>query len=142
MSVRMNGFPVHIQSMLLATDLIGLDILLEKGLLRCYTDMGAAINAETHLSPTFEEAGYSLYVMMTAWHGDPVYKSENYEECTYQDPIHHTGSYYDHNIHPYEVIFAKANRDQSTVLDYLTDWHDGMEYSSYEKCRPKLHLTI
>lgn len=45
------------------------------------------------------------------------------------------GRYFGFNLHPYETIFAKANRDLNPVmLGKLTEWHLGMNYSSYDYC--------
>lgn len=46
------------------------------------------------------------------------------------------GGYFGSNIHPYEVVFAKANRNiDDNLLGHLTNWHNSMNESSWDKCR-------
>lgn len=43
--------------------------------------------------------------------------------------------YFGFNMHPYETLFVKANRDVDIkMVSKLTEWHDRMKYSSYDKC--------
>lgn len=45
------------------------------------------------------------------------------------------GSYFGTFVHPYENLFMKSHRHiEDTVLDRLTEWHDGWGYSSYDVC--------
>lgn len=45
------------------------------------------------------------------------------------------GSYYGTFVHPYENLFMKSHRHiEDTVLDRLTEWHDGSGVNSWEVC--------
>lgn len=68
---------------------------------------------------------------MTAFH-----MSEHYqEECReYKDALYEN-SYFGTNLHPYDTVFAKANRGTNAlVLERLTEWMGGRKYSSYDYC--------
>lgn len=55
------GLPPHIQSMLLAIDRTGIDILLEKARFgECFNDWDEARMAETRLTHAILEAGYKV----------------------------------------------------------------------------------
>jgi len=54
--------------------------------------------------------------------------------CTDEDWLG-PGAYFGTFVHPYENLFMKSHRHiEDTVLDRLTEWHDGWGYSSYDVC--------
>lgn len=64
--------------------------------------------------------------------------SKHYAETCSEPDFQWNNKYYGTNIHPYESIFQKANRDIDPIqLSRLTEWHDGMEYSSQPYCGRK-----
>jgi len=57
-----------------------------------------------------------------------------WKSCTDEDWLG-PGSYFGTFVHPYENLFMKSHRHiEDTVLDRLTEWHDGWGYSSYDVC--------
>ncbi|CAD6440023.1 16725300-4642-46ba-b890-d2acf0ccf584 [Sclerotinia trifoliorum] len=46
------------------------------------------------------------------------------------------GGYFGINVHPFETIFMKTNRNIGPVaLEKLTDWMEGSRFSSYDYCK-------
>lgn len=130
----------HVQSMLLATDNIGINILLgkyatsnetyAKGISTCFENKIDAIWTEIRLSELFEKATYKFEVMMIAAHSFPDY----YHNCSHED-VNWKDQYYGFDIHPYETIFIKANRNINIpYLSKLTEWHNSWGYSSWKTC--------
>lgn len=130
----------HVQSMLLATDRTGLFILLapaSETLTTCPTEMQDAIDTEVRITEKIEAAGYKVDAMMQEFQAEDDFA----ETCT-GDDRNYEGAY-DHgikeggmNLHPYEMLFFKANRHISEKLvDSLTTWTDQAGYSSYDVCR-------
>jgi len=73
--------------------------------------------------------------MMTAYHA-----AENYEDIC--DKRRETadvlweGEYFGINVHPFETVFIKSNRDVDPVTtDRLTEWTEKRKYSSYDFCK-------
>ncbi|KAF6839779.1 hypothetical protein CPLU01_01651 [Colletotrichum plurivorum] len=140
----------HVQSMIWATDAVGIDMLLNPppgssevdqfggeedlvGLAGCYDGWNPAVHAEIGATGIFLKQGYKVDLMMSAFH-----KSENYiEEC---DPSQNgdvlwNGKYFGTNVHPFETLFIKANRDiDPTLIGHLTTWQLASGYSSYKAC--------
>lgn len=59
---------------------------------------------------------------------------EFWKSCTEEDWLG-PGSYFGTFVHPYENLFMKSHRHiEDTVLDRLTEWHNGWGYSSYDVC--------
>jgi len=57
-----------------------------------------------------------------------------WKSCTDEDWLG-PGSYFGTFVHPYENLFMKSHRHiEDTVLDKLTEWHNGWGYSSYDVC--------
>ncbi|KAI8280422.1 hypothetical protein K4K56_012236 [Colletotrichum sp. SAR 10_98] len=141
----------HVQSMIWATDSIGIDLLLnpppsshasdqfgnEKdpvGLAGCYNDWNHAVHAEVGATSIFLNNGYKVDLMMTAFH-----KSENYiDECdsSQNGDVLWNGKYFGTNVHPFETIFIKANRDiDPTLIKSLTEWQQASGWNSYSACK-------
>lgn len=137
----------HVQSMIWATDRVGLELLLhpppdpnlpadakqEVGINSCFHTWESAVHAEIHATRIILDAGYEATVMMTAYHAKKTF----IEDCL-KDGNSDTlwnGKYYGTNVHPYETVFMKSNRDIDPVLmSRLTEWTDGIGYSSYDHC--------
>lgn len=136
----------HVQSMIWATDSTGIDLLLNPppdpskpkdkqpvGIHGCFDGWGEAVQAEVGASSVITRAGYKLDVMMTAFHG--------YDYLGKCDPSHNGDVLWDKkyegfNIHPYETIFIKTNRNIDPVMiEKMTQWVGGRNYSSWDVCQ-------
>lgn len=147
----------HIQSMIWATDSIGMELLLYPrqrpdssasevnpvALQGCYNERNVAINAEVQSAAMIREAGYEVDAMMAAYHknsssSSSPSSSEGEGRSDYaascgvpeaaggaaEGDVLFGNTYFGSNVHPYETIFIKANRNiDPLVLDLLTDWH-------------------
>ncbi|KAI1342426.1 hypothetical protein F5Y15DRAFT_412935 [Xylariaceae sp. FL0016] len=128
----------HVQSMLWATDHIGMDILLnppsnttmEDGwgaandpvaFAGCYTEMIKAVHAEIGATGAIRGSGYQVSAMMSAFDRDQEY----FDHCDeHPNDMLYTGMYFGASIHPYETIFLKANRGiEPATMDLLTKLH-------------------
>jgi hypothetical protein len=148
----------HIQSMIWATDELGMKALLHPpvgssvmdkygtpadavGLAGCYADMKKAVHGEIGATRAVRRAGYHVDALMTAFHGfDYAGEAYDYEaECAVHpvEDVLWDRQYYGANVHPYESIFAKANRDIDPVLiQQLTAWHlQGSMPKAMDLCR-------
>ncbi|EPS39516.1 hypothetical protein H072_6671 [Dactylellina haptotyla CBS 200.50] len=121
--------PHHIQSMIFATDRIGVRILLPL-ISRCFTDILDAVSVEKEATNAIINAGYNATAMMSAFAG-----SKNFIETCDNNDLLFDGAYFGTNIHPYEMIFQKANRNIAPKqLELLTEWHENSGYSSWDVC--------
>ena len=155
-----NCWGQHIQSMVLATDLTGVKILLKGnetdtsaetdplykdwwgnpnslvGLTGCYDNKFKAVSAEMSVTHLIKKAGYNVTVLMAAFRSDPDYE----EHC--KDNFEAQNKYNLANVAPYEIVFIKARpgweglMDQDH-LDKMTEWHDAYPITSWEACRAK-----
>ncbi|TDZ39154.1 hypothetical protein CTRI78_v010673 [Colletotrichum trifolii] len=145
---------LHVQSMIFATDDVGIGILLDPtiatsaseddrfgskddpvGLSGCYSDWNAAVHAEVGTTGLIMKAGYEVDVMMTALR--PEGGAEEYCRANPESgDMLWDKKYFGSNIHPYETIFIKANRDvDPELMSSMTQWHLRMETSSFDVCR-------
>lgn len=145
----------HVQSMLWATDSVGMGILLDPtlahsvpqedhwgklddpvGLSFCHETMDAAVHAEIGSTRLITSQGYKVDALMTAYElaaGSDVVK---YCEIGQFEDILYDKKYYGSNIHPYETIFFKSNRDIDPILlGKLTDWHLKNGVKSWDTCK-------
>ncbi|KAK1980874.1 hypothetical protein LZ30DRAFT_782457 [Colletotrichum cereale] len=141
----------HVQSMIWATDEVGIELLLNPppgssfkddfgtendavGLGGCYEGWSQAVHAEVGATITFLKQGYKVDLMMAAFQ-----KSKNYiEECdtSQNGDVLWNGRYFGSNVHPYETIFIKANRDvDPTLIENLTAWQQASGFNSYSVCK-------
>ncbi|KAF3932568.1 hypothetical protein ABW20_dc0105442 [Dactylellina cionopaga] len=120
------------QSMIFGTDRIGLKLLLPV-INQCFPDFWKAVDAEEHAAQAILDAGYNVTALMTAFSSAPDYATS----CTSGDVLGND-LYFGTNLHPYEMMFQKANRDIfPRQLELLTKWHDQAGYSSWDTCWQK-----
>lgn len=159
----------HLQSMIWATDAVGIDQLLKPDAIgTCPPTMDQAQESEIRTTTVMRNAGYEVDAFLSVYHSrDKAAKSNKlktlsesagtsaadldttagitldepgdfWKGCIHQDflqPNKVNHGYYGTFVHPYENFFMKSNRHiEDTVLDLLTDWHDGMGYESYDFC--------
>ena len=146
----------HIQSMVLATDIVGLQIILAGnatdttsetdpqwkeqwgnpnslvGLTGCYNTKYKAVSAEMSVTHLIKRAGYNISVLMTSVTSDP-----SYDETCDDDNKYNLAS-----VSPYELIFIKARKGwenlmDEQLLDKMTEWHNTWNYNSWERCKMK-----
>lgn len=147
--------------MLWATDAVGMSILLDPrlarsvghkdgfgskkdpvGLTPCYSDWKQAVHAEVGTTELIRSQGYDVDVLMTAYRGfhGSHEKSGIVAYCSKEEGAkdHFTvNGYFGSNIHPYETVFVKANRDiDLTQLDHMTTWHMNMDHTAWNMCGP------
>lgn len=140
----------HVQSMIWATDSTGLELLLyppqpdeipeglpedwkEVGINGCFHTWNEAVHAEVFSTQIIRNAGHKIAVMMSAFYSDEDY----IDHCDSggNGDVLWNGRYFGTNVHPYETIFMKTNRDIDPVLiNKLTSWKNGEGYSSYDHC--------
>ncbi|EWC47438.1 hypothetical protein DRE_00406 [Drechslerella stenobrocha 248] len=120
----------HLQSMLYATDRVGLRAIMPV-LRNCPDGWLNAVKMESNVTQTLHAAGYEVGATMTSFASTPDYPTT----CTHGDVLINKG-YYGNDIHPYEMVFQKANRKKfgQGVLETLTNWTDAAGYSSWEVC--------
>ena len=146
----------HIQSMVFATDSIGMEIMLNTSsphdgsgaddangnkndpvaFRACYETMGQAVHAEVGTARLIRHAGYEVDGLMAAIsnHANPDDYCED-EDARNMLDVQWNGKYYGFNVHPYELVFIKANRDIDTaMIDRLTDWHRRDGRNSWQAC--------
>ncbi|KAK3935501.1 hypothetical protein QBC46DRAFT_397422 [Diplogelasinospora grovesii] len=144
----------HVQSMLFATDDVGMSILLDPALATSVhsEDFGGGVNDPVGFTPCFEtllkavhseigitqlirSQGYEVDVLLTAFHAAKT-PASYCEENGNPDDILYDGQYFGTTVHPYETVFIKANRDIGpATLSAMTRWHLAREMSSWDTCR-------
>ncbi|KAK7908290.1 hypothetical protein PG985_015593 [Apiospora marii] len=146
------GPQYHIQSMIFATDRVGMELMLYPppgssrpdnygdehdlvALQGCYSEMSKAIHGEVGTTGVIRGAGYEVEALMSAF----TKSRRNYADECAEHPVAdvlYDHQYYGSNVHPYETIFMKANRDIDPVLIYdLSDWHvNGAFPNSWDMC--------
>lgn len=156
MGTTLNCHPrIHVQSMLLATDDVGMGILLDEdialsasvddfygtaadpvGLTPCFGSLHKAVHAEIGITTLVQSQGYEVDVLMTAPHTGAGGSFEKFcADAGAPDDFLYRGAYLGTNVHPYETVFMKANRDIDPVLlERLTEWHLQANMTSSEAC--------
>lgn len=151
----MNCYPrPHVQSMLFATDDIGMSILLDPnlattvrnadpwgmeddlvGLTACFETLRKAVHSEIGITELIRSQGYEVDVMLTSFQA--AYDTSMYcEENNNPDDVLYDGHYFGTSVHPYETVFLKANRGISDVtMVMLTGWHLKRPVNSWNFCR-------
>ncbi|KAI1386704.1 uncharacterized protein F4822DRAFT_324685 [Hypoxylon trugodes] len=140
----------HVQSMIWATDNIGMEFLLYPpsnsseldpygtandtvAFGGCYEEFHQAIHAEVGATSVIRNAGYQISAMMSAFQGE-----QYLDKCDeHPKDLLYDGKYFGTNLHPYDTIFFKANRGiDPTTLDLLSRLHlSGYPGRSWELCR-------
>ncbi|KAG9521454.1 hypothetical protein KCU93_g7385, partial [Aureobasidium melanogenum] len=135
---RGEGYLPHLQSMIMATDKLGMAAILPN--LKCFENMGSAVaDGETQISRWIQEAGYGIYAMMSSFKAYGGEESEKVylEACSGSDALY-SGNHNGTSLHPYDTIFSKTNRPWNEydrkVIDQLTEYAHLSGYSSYDKC--------
>ena len=142
----------HVQSMIFGTDKEGLESMVNDGTFDCAdTLFPGAVAQEVDMASKIMSHGWEVNAWMvsrpftptrvgadlgkTALHGDPSYdERQRCGEYGNDDPTFNNW-YFGFNLHPYETIFHKANRDANPrMLEKFTEWHSRMNYSSYDRC--------
>ena len=152
--MTLNCLPrLHIQSMIFATDDVGMALLLDPalamsasvddrfgkhgdpvGLTGCYKDWNAAVHAEVGTTALITGAGYRVDAMMTALHSEDGAEAYCRIHPDSGDLLWN-GRYFGSNIHPYETMFIKANRDiDKPLLESLTKWHLSQKTTGFDEC--------
>ncbi|RVD80439.1 uncharacterized protein DFL_008336 [Arthrobotrys flagrans] len=125
----------HPQSMIFATDRIGINTLLPVKS-TCFLNWLSAVYGESNSTRAIINAGYTVSTMMASFASQEEYA----EKCKHGD-ILLDSAYFGDTLHPYETIFQKANRDfWRDVLKKLTEWTDLAGHSSWEVCGKKEEL--
>ena len=102
----------------------------------CYETMGQAIHAEVGTARLIRHAGYEVDGLMAAIssYANPEAYCEDEDARGLLD-VQWNGKYYGFNVHPYEIVFIKANRDiDGAMMDRLTDWHRRDGWNSWQAC--------
>lgn len=143
----------HVQSMLWATDEVAMSILLDPalahsapgddawgnkatpvGLSFCHETMFQAVHTEIGSTRLIQSQGYEVDVLMTAYASSK--SPQDYCDRGQFEDILYDKKYYGSNVHPYETVFIKANRNIDPVLlAKMTEWHLSRDISSWETCR-------
>ena len=126
----------HVQSMVMATDKVGLEIGIRHGIFSpssvdlTYKD--AVNQKELAFSSYILDAGYNIGCLLSAYQGydfrNASRKSIDYAKYSYQpyDSSHYLSKqYFGLDIHPYEVIFVKTavyTTHIRTYIDRYTEW--------------------
>lgn len=106
------------------------------GLSGCYENWNAAVHAEVGTTDLILNSGYQVDALMTSLHRDSTpakYCAEKHDGGA--GDLWWDGRYFGGNLHPYETIFYKANRNlDGGLLASLTKWHLQMEWNSFDYC--------
>ncbi|EKD14376.1 hypothetical protein MBM_07606 [Drepanopeziza brunnea f. sp. 'multigermtubi' MB_m1] len=125
------GFPPHVQSMILATDSTGLAVMRNKCLNTCANGHVEGVKCETGLTTAMYESGYQVDTLMAAYKASANFSY--LDICPPTDPTFNAG-YFGFNLHPYETLFFKANRNvDPTIIEHFSKWH--ANYSSWDACK-------
>lgn len=117
----------HLQSMFLATDHVGLRLGLQADVFAARPNKLDVIRrSEVGFSAAVLAAGYNLASMLAAYRGVDFRVCPPATALVPQPNHRRNNHYYGINIHPYEVVFFKENRDidHNRTLNALTAWHN------------------
>ena len=151
-----NVRPIHIQSMILATDQVGMNILLGRssestitasnntssmaytntGIDACPQNMDEAVNIEVSLTPLIQSHNYTVRAMMAEY-----WSKQDYEmDCTNGDINAAKGAYEGGDLGVFETLFIKTRWGvEADQTERLTRWYDGAVDSgtsggAWDKC--------
>jgi hypothetical protein len=95
------GYRPHLQSMILATDRTGIEIILPK--LKCFETMHDAVfEGETQISNWVKEAGYDVFAMMKEF--EAFGGSGQFENLCQGSDVLYSGNYNGTSLHPYDAM--------------------------------------
>lgn len=122
----------HIQSMFLVTDRVGIELFLASWY--CFPNKESAVKAEIETASIVESQGFEAISMLAYYHSN---KTRYIEEClTTNGDLLYNNLYFGFNVHAFETIFYKTNRDiDPAMINHMTKWYDARNYSSYDYCR-------
>ncbi|ROW14175.1 hypothetical protein VPNG_04283 [Cytospora leucostoma] len=143
----------HLQSMLWAMDEVGMSILLDPALAHsvpvkdgwgsedtpvgmsfCHETMLQAVHTEIGSTRLILSQGYEVDALMTAYASSN--STQDYCEHGQFEDVLYNDRYYGTNVHPYELVFIKSNRNiDPTLLAKMTEWHLGSGISSWDSCK-------
>ena len=124
----------HVQSMLLVTDRVGLQVGIDTGIFSMdFTCKNIIIEKEIGYSTEILKAGYNIACMLKALDGvDFRLKKTGYNGFFMER------SYFGASVHPYEVIFPKQTLkgigcagNHMYTFDSLTNWMEGPEIRTF-----------
>lgn len=96
--------------------------------------MHQAIHGELGLSDLIESQGYEVDALLAAYQGHPTPANYCFENGSPED-ILYDNRYYGSNVHPYELVFIKANRNIDPILlEKMTMWHLNQNETSWDTC--------
>ncbi len=103
------------------------------GFTPCYETLKKAAHSEVSITELIRSSGYEVDPFLTAFHiATPAtycQVNSNPEDILYDK------KYYGSNVHPYETVFVKANRDiYPTLLENMTKWHLSQHTTSWDSC--------
>eukprot|EP01117_Protostelium_nocturnum_P016672 TRINITY_DN6660_c0_g1_i1.p1 TRINITY_DN6660_c0_g1~~TRINITY_DN6660_c0_g1_i1.p1 ORF type:complete len:366 (+),score=84.45 TRINITY_DN6660_c0_g1_i1:73-1170(+) len=126
----------HVQSMVMATDELGLEIMRPR--MKCFEDrLSAVCEGEVHLTKLILNARFK--VALTAANS---YKKNYFRLCTSSDYLY-PGKYYGGVPQPHEMIFIKTNRNlDNSTIDRFTEMMRKSGYSSYNICKRKKNRVL
>ncbi|KAH7321926.1 hypothetical protein BKA65DRAFT_482355 [Rhexocercosporidium sp. MPI-PUGE-AT-0058] len=95
------------------------------GINSCFHNYDTAVAAEVSSTSLIRAAGYKVDAMMSAYHGIAEY--EEGRTCEKNHDLLWEGKYFGINVHPFETVFMKANRDVAPlVLERHSQWMRNM----------------
>lgn len=136
----------HVQSIMLATDRAGLDIIMPA--LQCQASLWEAVlEGELKITDMVREAGYEAMPIFSIRPTFGKQTNDFWNSCDFMD-VFYEGRMSGSDVIPYDTIFVKTKRTVQypgapplpfgargqKVLDILTDWADKSNYSSYDYC--------
>lgn len=144
---------MHLQSMFLATDDIGMGIFLNEdlalsvsvddaygskddpiGFTACFPTLVKAVHSEIGLTTLIRSQGYDVDVLLTAPHMSSSFDQFCVDNGNPGDFLF-AGTYFGANVHPYEIVFMKANRGiDPNFLDHISKWHLAANWTSWDTC--------
>jgi hypothetical protein len=128
------GNSPHVQSMIWATDSIGLQHILSPSAIgECFDSLDAAMGGEVRTTGYLREQGYEVDVMLSIFQTERDYGFVN---CKDPNDFLYQGSYFGFSVHPYETLFIKSHRGiEDNMLEKLSVWSDMSGYTSEDVCK-------
>ena len=114
----------HVQSMLFATDKVGLNLLVEYSIFdypNIHTSkIWIVMDKEIKMSRIMLENNYNIACMLSCSNGCDFRKGK--PSNAWEDPLF-PNLYFEENVHPYETIFIKNNRNITPdLITNLKEW--------------------